>query len=379
MKSKIKLLLSGILLVCVITLIHSCSDDESDPDPDPAPTASFTASATTAEVGEEITFTNTSEDAVSYAWSFGDATTSTAESPTKTYTVAGVFTVTLVATGPGGTDESTQAITIEEPEVGDEIYFIDADDEVINRFAVADPDDMSTFLEVVGKAGVGLAYDVTNEKIYFSDFNADEVGNIWSVNEDGTSLDDIVTDLYSPYGIALNVAAGKIYYADDEDLAGFSHIFRSNLDGSGAEAVVTVEGAAFRAVALDLVNNKMYYYDVSGTFGNLYIANLDGTSPSVVVADAYGYGIAVDAENGKIYFDEQNSEELKMANLDGTNVVTVDATASRIYGIVVDNETDKLYWSARDNGEIYQSDLDGSNKITLKDGLTSPRGIFLKR
>ena len=68
-----------------------------------------------------------------------------------------------------------------------------------------------------------------------------------------------------------------------------------------------------------------------------------------------------------------------MANLDGTNVVTVDNTASRIYGIVIDNETDKLYWSARDNGEIYQSDLDGSNKITVKGDLSGPRGLFLKK
>jgi hypothetical protein len=67
-----------------------------------------------------------------------------------------------------------------------------------------------------------------------------------------------------------------------------------------------------------------------------------------------------------------------MADLDGSNIETVDATASRIYGIAVDMSAGKLYWSARDNGEIYKSDLDGSNKITLKTELTSPRGIFIK-
>ena len=77
----------------------------------------FIADKTTAEVDEIITFTNQSENAVSYSWSFGDGNTSTDENPTHTYTEDGSFTVQLTATGPGGaSNSSTSSITVVWPD-----------------------------------------------------------------------------------------------------------------------------------------------------------------------------------------------------------------------------------------------------------------------
>jgi hypothetical protein len=70
---------------------------------------------------------------------------------------------------------------------------------------------------------------------------------------------------------------------------------------------------------------------------------------------------------------------LKRADLDGTGIIDIDDTQSRIYGIDIDKDLNKLYWSARDLGEIYRANLDGTGKEVLKTGLTSPRGIFLKK
>lgn len=50
-----------------------------------------------------VAFTNTSLQGVSYQWSFGDGGTSTADNPTYVFNVAGVYSVTLTAVGPGGT------------------------------------------------------------------------------------------------------------------------------------------------------------------------------------------------------------------------------------------------------------------------------------
>ena len=52
-------------------IITSCSDDET------LPKASFTSEATELAVA----FTNTSTDATSYSWDFGDGNTSTDENP----------------------------------------------------------------------------------------------------------------------------------------------------------------------------------------------------------------------------------------------------------------------------------------------------------
>ncbi|WP_163707216.1 PKD domain-containing protein [Mangrovibacterium lignilyticum] len=62
------------------------------------PTASFTSEVD----NRTITFTNTSERAVSFAWDFGDGETSTDENPVHTYADAGEYTVTLTTTGVDG-------------------------------------------------------------------------------------------------------------------------------------------------------------------------------------------------------------------------------------------------------------------------------------
>jgi PKD repeat protein len=55
-----------------------------------------------------VQFDNTSTGATSYLWYFGDGDSSSAVSPSHTYTVAGVYTVTLIATAPGCSDSVVQ-------------------------------------------------------------------------------------------------------------------------------------------------------------------------------------------------------------------------------------------------------------------------------
>jgi hypothetical protein len=85
----------------------------------------------------------------------------------------------------------------------------------------------------------------------------------------------------------------------------------------------------------------------------------------------------VDTVNDKIYFDDQNDDLLKVANLDGTNIQTIDAEGTRIYGMQIDHEAGKLYWSGRDSGELYSANLDGTDRQVLRTGIASPRGIAL--
>jgi len=79
----------------------------------PAPDADFTVKST-AEVGETIIFDNTSVGATSYFWDFGDGSTSILENPTHEYSETGTYTITLTASGEGGTDTKTATIEITE-------------------------------------------------------------------------------------------------------------------------------------------------------------------------------------------------------------------------------------------------------------------------
>ncbi|WP_394749957.1 PKD domain-containing protein [Spongiimicrobium salis] len=74
------------------------------------PSASFTSETDFLDV----TFINTSVNAVSHAWDFGDNNTSTDENPTHTYSEAGTYTVSLtVSSATDDTDTVTAEITVE--------------------------------------------------------------------------------------------------------------------------------------------------------------------------------------------------------------------------------------------------------------------------
>jgi hypothetical protein len=76
-------------------------------------TASMTASASSAEVQEALQFNNTTANAASTSWSFGDGTQSSDANATHTYNTPGVYTVTLTVTNTDGCQSTaSQVITV---------------------------------------------------------------------------------------------------------------------------------------------------------------------------------------------------------------------------------------------------------------------------
>lgn len=254
------------------------------------------------------------------------------------------------------------------------IYFMDMSNEDIETLPIAGG---APAVLTPNVSGVGIAYDKANEKIYYSVFSTDEDnpnGQIVKMNTDGSGSTTIATGITDPYGIAIDSKNKKIYWGDDA-----GKVSRCNLDGTGKEDIVTIEDGGIRAVAIDETHSQLYFYEANNN--NLYKANLDGTKAAVILSGYYGYAICVDEQNNKIYFDAQDDNlvsGLYRANLDGTNMLQIDNTQSKIYGIALDTRNKKVYWSGRNNSEIYGANLNGTYKKTLAKDLGSPRGIFLK-
>jgi formylglycine-generating enzyme required for sulfatase activity len=94
-----------------LTLRWAENDLEVTTGPAP-PVASFVATPTSGSAPLTVSFTNNSTYATSYAWTFGDGTSSTAANPPAKVYLGGTYTVSLTATGPGGTSTTQQQIVV---------------------------------------------------------------------------------------------------------------------------------------------------------------------------------------------------------------------------------------------------------------------------
>ena len=73
------------------------------------PVADFTADPVSGNVPLEVSFTDMSVGVIdSWAWDFGDGTSSDVQNPVHTFTTADSFTITLQVTGPGGSRSKTR-------------------------------------------------------------------------------------------------------------------------------------------------------------------------------------------------------------------------------------------------------------------------------
>lgn len=78
-----------------------------------APTARFSSSASIVETGTAVTFTSTSTgDPTSLSWDFGDGTTGTGATVSKTYARPGSYTVRLTASNAVGTSATTRTVSV---------------------------------------------------------------------------------------------------------------------------------------------------------------------------------------------------------------------------------------------------------------------------
>jgi PKD repeat protein len=101
-------------VVLTVQTTVGCTDTESvNIVVHPKPVVDFTSSAAAACLGNNsFTFTNSSNvssgSIASWAWAFGDNTTDTAKDPSHSYTTAGTFQISLVATTDQGCNDSRQ-------------------------------------------------------------------------------------------------------------------------------------------------------------------------------------------------------------------------------------------------------------------------------
>lgn len=100
------------LLIVPFFMMTSCEEDAVVP---VEPIASFQFEVDAADF-LTVHFTSHSQDAASWSWDFGDAGTSTEESPSHTYAAVGDYTVGLTVTSStGDVHAKTESVTVTDP------------------------------------------------------------------------------------------------------------------------------------------------------------------------------------------------------------------------------------------------------------------------
>ena len=230
----------------------------------------------------------------------------------------------------------------------------------------------------------GIALDVGRGKMYWMDYGTDKIQR---ANLDGSNVEDLITTgLRRPQGIALDVGRGKMYWVDrDAD-----KIQRANLNGSNVEDLITTGLSGPNVIALDVGRGKMYWTEYHSlpsppyTFtSKIQRANLDGSNVEELITLGIELrapvGIALDVGRGKMYWTDSSTDTIRRANLDGSNVEDLITTGlSAPSGIALDVGRGKMYWMDHDTDKIQRANLNGSNvEDLITTGLSAPVGIAL--
>ena len=208
-----------------------------------------------------------------------------------------------------------------------------------------------------------------------------------AIPKNGAPIELTHEQLIDPNCIAIDTDASKVYWGN-----GHLKIFqRSNFDGSDIEDLTIEERVLpFDAkmkqwirplnIALDLAAGKIYWTDAHG--GKIQRANLDGSDAKALVTDTrMAYGLALDLSARQMYWTNTLTGKIRRASLKGGRVKDLVTGLRYPSDIVLDRHSHKMYWVDIDEnteiGKIQRANLDGSNVTDVLTGLDLPFDIAL--
>ncbi|PYQ09949.1 MAG: hypothetical protein DMF83_01635 [Acidobacteria bacterium] len=218
-----------------------------------------------------------------------------------------------------------------------------------------------------------ITVDRAESRIYWAD-----VGKVYRASLDGSKVEAVVATGSAFAGaVALDPVEGKLYWSILSDVFPGGVIRRGNRDGSDPETVVSI-GSGTVGMALDLAARKIYWVEIFG--GPIRRANLDGSAVQDLITGppftAQG-PIALDPVAGKMYWVAGGGNAtIQRANLDGSNAEPlIPVVGAR--GLAVDLATHQIYWTSDASPPaIMRADLSGLHTL-VPEGLVDPWAIAL--
>jgi len=226
---------------------------------------------------------------------------------------------------------------------GGRVYWIDSGGQTISSSRL-DGSDVKVLVSGLS-APVDLALDPAAGKMYWTDFSANTITRANLNGSDVTVIvqgmtgmaesapgprsdaspgqkpavrsEDNALAIQSPWGIALDLTRGKIYWTEQN----IDRLSRANLDGSGVETIIATGIDGPRGLKLDVVAGKIYFVD---SFNDaIKRANLDGSQVETLLTTGTGSNpldLELDLAARQLYWTDNNLDQIQRANFDGSDV-----------------------------------------------------------
>ncbi len=203
-----------------------------------------------------------------------------------------------------------------------QIYVSDEGTNKITRYEADGTNPQTILIQPTELSAIDV--DPTTGLLYFGNrnFSPSPFRRIQRANLDGTGVTNLVTSgILNPRFMALDSAGGKMYWTDE----GFG-LQRANLDGTSLELIFSQSGL-LQGIALDLTASKVYWAN-SGSSpvgdGSIRRANLDGSGVEIILSGIDPSGL--DLFESRIYWADPVAGKIQSANLDGSGVVDLITT-----------------------------------------------------
>ncbi len=149
----------------------------------------------------------------------------------------------------------------------------------------------------VNAKGYSIQLDEVNNKLYYANFNAIYKGNLDGTGTPAVLYGFLADTIDSPSNIALDVANNKIYWTDENA----NVVGSANLDGTGNFKILfnnSLHGVTRSdGLAIDTKGGKIYWTETAGSVSRIRIGNLNGSGTPVTLQSGFdSYGLLLKFE-----------------------------------------------------------------------------------
>ena len=211
-----------------------------------------------------------------------------------------------------------------------------------------------------------LAIDKVGELIYWTDAPG---GRILRADVDGAYIVELITRTPGVSRLTLD-GAGKIYWIEREGGGAFDDgtIWRADIDGSSIESVLSF--VALRAVAVDPAEGYIYW----AGFNAVFRSPLDGSS---MEEWAFGSGaliitdLAIDRDTHDVYYVSWTPPVPSFGEHGAAGKIGSDASVAWVYGaprpfhVALDLEHEHAYWADHGTQQVLRTGLNGADFLLV--------------